>query len=162
MKNIILTSYFANRNILNDDYQIVNIAIGAPVWFTGNYIHFDECKPHNHTVGVWYRSKKDSQAKIDYIYEYYKTTLSKMSSSEWKNTLYQRIKEIHQNTKPNKMVILTCYEKPKTFCHRLIFSIFIGIILGIEISELGHPDVFECDDALLIKTVLLEIIKKEN
>ena len=162
MKNIIFTSYFANRHILDDTYQVVNIAIGAPVWFPSRYIHFDECKPHIHTVGVWRKSIKDDRAKREYIYEYYKTILSKMTPYEWENILHQLVKEIRQNTGSNKIIVLSCYEKPKTFCHRLIFSIFINTILNIEILELGYPDAFECNDALLIKTVLIEIMTKEN
>ena len=161
-QNGIFTSYFANKDILSDKYQVVNIATYAPIWFASNYIQLDECKPHNHTVGIWYRSAKDEQSKREYIYEYYKTTLSRLTLDDWKNVLNGLVKEVRQNTSPNKIIILACYERPETFCHRLIFTIFIEIILGIEITELNHPNVFECCDAILIKNTLLEIILREN
>ena len=158
----IYTTYFANKSILNDRYQVVNIATSAPVWFSGHYIHFVECKPHSHTVGIWYRSMKDDYAKRDYIYEYYKTTLSKLSPEEWEKTLFSLIKEIHQNVGYDKIAVLSCYEKPQTFCHRLVFSIFIKLILGLEIGELGFPDIFKCEEALFIENILTTILTNDN
>ena len=57
---------------------------------------------------------------------------------------------------PEKIVLL-CYEAPETFCHRLILTTYLDMVMGYKILELGHDNVFQCEDAKIIRIVLTKL-----
>ena len=159
---LIETSYFGNQIISSKVDCIVNISVNPPHWFPGQYINFDPCIPHIHTVGTWYRSLKDDAAKYSYITEYFNTKLKLLSPNEWKLKLIDLCTQIKQEYDDHTLVVLTCYESPGQFCHRLVFSVFIKLILEVEILEFSNPMILDSDEAKFIERVLRTLIKSNG
>lgn len=155
----IYTSYFSNKS-LNDNCICINLANRPSSQFKPSFVDYLPAIPDSRILSRWYKSTKSMEDKISYIKDYYKSNLvgeicvnfiKDLTASSVVNELFE------ENPEPDKVVLL-CHELPGTFCHRLIFSIFLDIMTGVKIQELDNENIFECEDAILIRDTLNNLI----
>lgn len=143
---IIRTSYFGNIKNLTG---YVSIAAVSPKWYTG--AEYKKLAPPVKLLGEYKRKQAQlclssykmsefdlAKNRLDeikdwYAANYYSSTLSKISQEQVIRDL-----EAYAN---NNIVILLCYEKPGTFCHRNIVAQWLR----------GHPSVTVIGEIPLIK-----------
>lgn len=157
----VFTSYYGNRNIHGDSFLIVNIARKQPSWVTGNICTLHNIVPSYQTLYNWTHSSKDEEAMIAYIKQYYRTTLimyGEDSPYRHLDILTELTREIRAKYGLTS-VALTCYEAPGSFCHRLIYSIYLKMTTGVVIPEFGYDPIQMSYAQTIITDTLTKLIK---
>lgn len=128
----IFTTYYSNlRNVKDiDNIIIVSISRTYPQ-FVNPDIHYVNVAPTPYMIGVFKRESKENVklAIVHYITEYKKILKNNnFDANEFLKDFYTKHK--------NNIILLCCYESPKSFCHRHLLSEYIKNISGYDIKEL--------------------------
>ena len=134
---MIYTSYFSNVKYIagkKPDLEFVSIAGKTPEWLKDGLIKihkFKDLMPKYEWWKIWHEKFKDDyqydESKKCYEEKYNETVLSKLNPNDVQFRLYE--------LSNRKNVVLLCYEKPETFCHRHIVAEWLSGY-GIEVEEL--------------------------
>ena len=129
----IFTTYYSNLrnvNFTNDDVVIVSISRTYPD-FVKPTIHYTDVAPTPYMIGTFKKEFKTNKklAIKHYVDDYLKVLkLNKFDANNF-------LKEYSEKYK-DKLVLLCCYEKPESFCHRHLLSSYIRKFTGYNIHEL--------------------------
>ena len=104
----IYTSYFGNIKNLPGDVVAISIAGKCPEWYNG--LEFKTLAPKYKFFMEW-KQNKDNDF---YVKHFNEEVLLPLSADITVDKLYRLSKR--------KDIVLLCYEKPGTFCHRYIVS----------------------------------------
>lgn len=120
---MIYTSYYAANLKSMEENNIVPIGISLiiPSWYKG--LVYEKISPTPYILSL---AKCENPDYRKYIDEYSKL-LMKLDHNDVINELY--------NLSKGKDIALLCYETPKKFCHRHIFSDWIKYHTNIKIEE---------------------------
>ena len=155
----IYTSNYASR-LIDDRCLCVSISRTVPSWFNKPYLTLKNVQPTSDVLTNWNNSNKTTTDKIQYITNYYYSTIKHNNVDTFEDYLKGVIKlainKSNSIIQPEKIVLL-CYEAPETFCHRLILTTYLDMVMGYKILELGHDNVFQCEDAKIIRIVLTKL-----
>ena len=105
---MIYTSYFAKIKSLPDNAVPVSICGKAPDWYKG--IQYKKLAPKYDFLHEW----KKNQDNDYYIKCFYEQVLDKLDAQNVANEL----KKLTQRKTSDSDIVLICYEKPSSFCHR--------------------------------------------
>lgn len=157
----IYTSYFGNRDIWDGRYIPISVARKRPYWLTDQIPTYHKAIPTYQTVTEWYQSAKDEEAMVNYVKHYYRTVLvthgpdSPIIHADNILTLASDAKCKYGD----KPIVLTCYEGPGKFCHRIVYAIYLKLTAGIIIPELGYDPIQPSFAQTIITETLQKLIK---
>lgn len=153
----IYTSNYASR-LIDDNCLCVSISRTIPSWFNRPYFVFDEVKPTSDVLNNWNNSNRTTMDKVRYITDYYYSTIKHIKIDTFEDYIKGMLKLSNLTSMPiPEKIVLLCYEAPETFCHRLILTTYLDMIMGYKILELGYDNVFQCEDAKIIRIVLTKL-----
>lgn len=111
---MLYTSYYGNvKRLPKDKYIVVAISGGKPDGFNGP--HFKKLAPSYEN----FKDYKEGKQSFDKFAERYKSeTLSGLRVP----TIVQEIYDMVGVNDPNVHIVLTCYEKDSSQCHRSLVS----------------------------------------
>lgn len=155
----VYTSNYASR-LIDDKCLCISISRTVPSWFNKPYLVLKNVQPTSDVLNTWNKSEKTTIDKIQYITNYYYSTIKYRNMDSFEDYLKWVVKLAINNPnsiiRPEKIVLL-CYESPEMFCHRLILTIYLDMVMGYKILELGHDNVFQCEDAKIIRIILKKL-----
>lgn len=114
---MIYTSYFANYKKLPSNITPISIARITPKWFIG--LEYKKLAPSWELLNYY----KTTEDKVKYN-NLFKIELNKLNP-------HMVINELQILANQNNNIVLLCYEKPNTFCHRHLVSQWL--------TENGYP-----------------------
>lgn len=119
MKQKFYTSYFANaRNIDQEKYELVSIALYPPRWFSGR-----------RDLSLAPTKEIFTVAKDGDFAEYEKLFKSRMTKTIDAAEILERYSKI------KKDIVFLCFEKDREMCHRKMVADFLTK-KGVEVREL--------------------------
>jgi len=121
----ICTSYFGALRKLPPDF--VPVAICGRMVFPWSGLRYTKLAPKLKFFSEWKRNHDNDF----YTRHYNNEVLSCLDRGEVLNDLWN----ITNNGNEDRTVVLTCYEKPKDFCHRHIVASWLSECLPYEIEE---------------------------
>lgn len=157
----VYTSYFANKNIYNDKYVVINITRSQPRWIADEFPTYHNMVPSMLTLASWSRSNKDERAMVEYIERYYYTRLciyGDDSPDIHLDNMMAFTRDV-RSTHGEKPIVFTCYETIGKFCHRLVYTTWLKLTTGIIIPELGYNPKEPTKDQEIITNTLMQLIK---
>lgn len=130
---MIYTSYYGFRHLNRNRHYLVQVSNSTPPGVTPDFV-FHEAIPSWRTIVNPYKEGLLSQEQYT---ELYLRELAQQYVTGRITAVLKRIIELAGD----RDVVLLCYEKPSSFCHRLILGQWIRQHYGYDVAELtGNPD----------------------
>lgn len=118
------TGYFAKiKNYVKRGFTPVSVSALSPNWFSG--AQYRKVAPSRNLL---FRFKKKEISEDQYVSEYIRDVLSKLSCEDILKDLRSLVN--------SERIVLICYEKPFDFCHRHILSYWFRR-QGFNVGELS-------------------------
>ena len=122
----IYTSYFAVLRRIPEHIVPVSICLKVPDWFTGT-----QYKTLAPTSSILYQQKSNPD-ESRYISRFNSEILGVLNREHV-------VKEL-ENLSDGKDVVLLCYEKPTSFCHRQLVAGWLSEYIGYPVNEWTSED----------------------